>query len=137
VLASSRPDLIEVDLKRPGRIDVKIPLFPCVNDEQSFALIRALAKRRGVTIEKDALEELRGTLPDLLTPGAAETLAVKTYRVSKTSELSDLDALKQCLETYRPPVNLDILKEQMKLACEEATDASMVPDEVKHILTVR
>jgi SpoVK/Ycf46/Vps4 family AAA+-type ATPase len=27
VLASSRPDLIEVDLKRPGRIDVKIPLF--------------------------------------------------------------------------------------------------------------
>ncbi len=137
VLASSRPDLIEVDLKRPGRIDVKIPLFPCVNDEQSFALIRALAKRRGVTIEKGALEELRGTLPDLLTPGAAETLAVKTYRMSKTSELSDLDALKQCLETYRPPVNLDILKEQMKLACDEATDASMVPDEVKHILTVR
>ena len=28
ILASSRPDLIEVDLKRPGRVDVKIPLFP-------------------------------------------------------------------------------------------------------------
>src|SRR5215469_10094870 len=28
ILASSRPDLIEVDLKRPGRIDVKIPLLP-------------------------------------------------------------------------------------------------------------
>ena len=25
ILASSRPDLIEVDLKRPGRVDVKIP----------------------------------------------------------------------------------------------------------------
>ena len=25
VLASSRPDLIEVDLKRPGRIDLKVP----------------------------------------------------------------------------------------------------------------
>jgi hypothetical protein len=28
LLASSRPDLIEVDLKRPGRIDVKVPLLP-------------------------------------------------------------------------------------------------------------
>ncbi|MEM9478940.1 MAG: AAA family ATPase, partial [Verrucomicrobiota bacterium] len=28
ILASSRPDLIEIDLKRPGRIDVKFPLFP-------------------------------------------------------------------------------------------------------------
>src|SRR5690348_659618 len=28
LLASSRPDLIEVDLKRPGRVDVKIPLLP-------------------------------------------------------------------------------------------------------------
>ena len=28
VLATSRPDLIEVDLKRPGRVDVKILIFP-------------------------------------------------------------------------------------------------------------
>ena len=28
ILASSRPDLIEVDLKRPGRVDVKIPAVP-------------------------------------------------------------------------------------------------------------
>lgn len=134
VLASSRPDLIEVDLKRPGRIDVKIPLFPCVNDEQSFALLRALAKRRGVEIPKEAIEELRGQLPDLLTPGAAEALAVKVFRVSKTSEMDSLEALKHCLTHYRPPVSIDILKNQMRLAVDEATDATMVPDEVKSIL---
>src|SRR5262245_5305878 len=38
ILASSRPDLIEVDLKRPGRIDVKMPLFPQANPAESFAL---------------------------------------------------------------------------------------------------
>ena len=134
VLASSRPDLIEVDLKRPGRIDVKIPLFPCVDDEQSFALLRALAKRRGVEIPKEAIEELRGQLPDLLTPGAAEALAVKIFRVSKTSEMDSLEALKHCLTHYRPPVSIDILKSQMRLAVDEATDATMVPDEVKSIL---
>jgi len=136
VLASSRPDLIEVDLKRPGRIDVKIPLFPCINDEQAFALIRALAKRRNVKIEKDTLEELRGTLPELLTPGAAEALAVKTFRVSKTSEMDDFESLKSCLSGYRAPVSLDILKTQMQLAVDEATDSSMVPEEVNKILEI-
>ena len=28
VFATSRPDLLEVDLKRQGRLDVHIPLFP-------------------------------------------------------------------------------------------------------------
>ncbi|MDB9742025.1 AAA family ATPase, partial [Akkermansiaceae bacterium] len=134
VLASSRPDLIEVDLKRPGRIDVKIPLFPCVSDEQSFALIRALAKRRGLIIEKDALDGLRGKLPKLLTPGAAEALAVQLFRVHKTSNLEVMPALEKCLEVYRPPVKIEILKAQMQLAVEEATDASMIPDEVTEIL---
>src|ERR1700721_666642 len=40
VLASSRPDLIEVDLKRPGRIDVKIPLFPTATPAEGLELIR-------------------------------------------------------------------------------------------------
>lgn len=134
VLASSRPDLIEVDLKRPGRIDVKIPLFPCVNDEQSFALIRALAKRRNIEIDKSEFENLKGKLPTLLTPGAAEALAVQTFRVSKTTEMSDIEALKHCLEVYRPPVSLHILRQQMKLATDEATDSSMIPDEVTALL---
>lgn len=134
VLASSRPDLIEVDLKRPGRIDVKIPLFPCVNDDQAFALIQALAKRRGVDIPEAAIDQLRGRLPHMLTPGAAEALAVKTFRVSKTSERTDLESLEYCLDSYRPPISIEVLKEQMELAVSEATDATMVPEEVNRIL---
>ena len=47
ILASSRPDLIEVDIKRPGRIDVKIPLFPTLEPREGFTLLRALCKRVG------------------------------------------------------------------------------------------
>jgi len=52
ILASSRPDLIEVDLKRPGRIDVKIPLFPTTTPEESFSLIRMLCGKRGVKLSE-------------------------------------------------------------------------------------
>src|SRR5262249_14058783 len=52
ILASSRPDLIEVDLKRPGRVDVKIPLFPTSTARESFDLIRMLCSKRGIAIDE-------------------------------------------------------------------------------------
>ncbi len=48
ILASSRPDLIEVDLKRPGRVDVKVPLLPTTTQAESAGLIAALARRYGL-----------------------------------------------------------------------------------------
>jgi hypothetical protein len=44
ILASGRTDLIEVDLKRPSRVDVKIPLFPTSTKQESFDLVRMLLK---------------------------------------------------------------------------------------------
>lgn len=135
VLASSRPDLIEVDLKRPGRIDVKIPLFPTLSAQEGFALVQALCKRRGIVLQDEDFAELEGMIPELLTPGAAETISVKAFRLKKTQDLDDRAALKACLEEYRPPVALDILRFQMQIAAEEATDASLVPDAVGHLLS--
>ena len=42
VLATSRPDLIEVDLKRPGRVDVKLPLFPTATPEGKLRSVARL-----------------------------------------------------------------------------------------------
>lgn len=129
VLASSRPDLIEVDLKRPGRIDVKIPLFPSLNAKEGFELIQSLCKRRGLFIANGDFAELEGLVPNLLTPGAAETLAVKAYRIKMTAKLKDKDALISCLKEYRPPVALETIQFQMRIAADEATDTSLVPEE--------
>lgn len=134
VLASSRPDLIEIDLKRPGRIDVKVPLFPTVDAHEGFKLIRALCKRRNLDISKDSFSTLEAIIPELLTPGAAEAIAVKTYRIHKTTDLSALEALQDCLEDYRAPVPIEILKFQMRIAAEEATDTSLIPDKIQEII---
>ena len=128
ILASSRPDLIEVDLKRPGRIDVKIPLFPTCSPEESFRLIRGLCKSRGMVIEESAFAGLKEQLPLLLTPGAAEALASRVYRLSRTQNLPPLTALGQYLEDYRPPVSPQILADQIRLAAAEASDVAFVPE---------
>jgi len=127
VLASSRPDLIEVDLKRPGRIDVKIPLFPTTTPEEGFALIRALCGRLDMDIPETLFGELKDSIPVMLTPGAAEALAVKIYRISRTRGISEVEALKQSLSSYQIPVPKDIMEFQIDIAVREASDLEFVP----------
>lgn len=127
ILASSRPDLIEVDLKRPGRVDVKIPLFPTLSAAEGFRLLQALCRRLELAIPDAAEGELSGMIPDWLTPGAAEALAVKVYRLARTRGLDDLSALKECLASYQVPVPRDVMEFQVRLAVREASDLDFVP----------
>ncbi len=130
ILASSRPDLIEVDLKRPGRIDVKVPLLPTTTQPESAALVNALLGRFDIAPGIEALAGL--DLPLLLTPGAAEALAVKVYRQSRTATQTPLAALAACLQGYQAPVPAEVLELQMRLAIREATDMQFVPASLRH-----
>jgi hypothetical protein len=132
LLASSRPDLIEVDLKRPGRIDVKVPLLPTATPGESAALLGALARRYELALEPDALQALQPRLPLLLTPGATEALVVKAYRLARTQSLGALAALEACLQDYQNPVPADVLEFQMRIAIREATDLGFVPPSLRH-----
>jgi hypothetical protein len=127
VLASSRPDLIEVDLKRPGRVDLKVPIFPTSSPEEGYQLLRSLAKRYALelapTYEKP--------VPDLLTPGAAEAIIVKVYRMVQTAHISAMEALDRCLAQYQSPIASGILEAQIKLAIREASDMEFVPPKIR------
>lgn len=125
ILATSRPDLIEVDLKRPGRIDVKVPLLPTTTPAESAALLNALLKRLELAIAADDMAKLE--LPLLLTPGAAEALSVKVYRRVRTANETPAQALAACLDGYQPPVAPDVLDFQMRISIREATDMQFVP----------
>jgi hypothetical protein len=126
ILASSRPDLIEVDLKRPGRVDVKIPILPTATPAEGWALLRNLAKRRGMVLPADPPAGV--VAPDCLTPGAAEALALRIFRLHKTGNLDPVAATAQALVGYRPPVAPAIMQAQIALAVAESTDPAFVPE---------
>jgi hypothetical protein len=127
ILASSRPDLIEVDLKRPGRIDVRIPIFPTTTATQGMSLLRALGKRRGLILSDEEAVSLEPIIPNLLTPGAAEAIAVKAYRFSRTANRTALEALRDCLTGYQSPIPAATMQFQIGLAIAEASDPEFVP----------
>ena len=127
ILASSRPDLIEVDLKRPGRVDVKIPLFPAHEREGGYKLIRALGKKHKLALPKECPEDLLPLVPEMVTPGAAESIAIKVYRLVKTKSVEPVEALRDCLDEYQNPIPEDIMEFQIGLAVREASDLDFVP----------
>jgi len=128
VLASSRPDLIEVDLKRPGRVDVKIPIFPTTTIEETFALVKALCGRRDLELTDADFEQVRHCLPRYMTPGAAEALSVKVYRDTRVRDLPAGQALRESLEDYQHPVPWETMRHQIGLAVKEASDMEFVPE---------
>ncbi len=132
VLASSRPDLIEADLKRPGRIDFKVPILPTTTRAESARLVAALARRYDLAVSPEELQQIEPLMPTLLTPGAAEALIVKAYRAARTGKAGSGAALLRCLEGYQNPVPEDVLESQMRLAVREATDLSFVPESLRH-----
>jgi hypothetical protein len=132
VLASSRPDLIEVDLKRPGRLDLKIPILPTSTRAESAALLTALAQRYELEISLGDLSRI-DTLPQLLTPGAAEALVVKVYRLVRTERIAADAAVRRCLASYQSPIPQDVLELQMRIAVREATELSFVPEALHYL----
>ena len=132
VLASSRPDLIEVDLKRPGRIDVKIPLFPTTTAREGFDLLRMLAKKRGLSIPDSVFPGLESRIPPLLTPGAAEALVMNIYRQVRTTLSPTEEVLSVVLGEYLNPIASEVMAFQIQLAAGEASSIEFVPASFRH-----
>jgi SpoVK/Ycf46/Vps4 family AAA+-type ATPase len=135
VLASSRPDLIEADLKRPGRIDLKVPILPTTTRAESRGLIAALARRYELSITPEELQQIEPLLPTLLTPGAAEALIVKAYRIVRTKGVNAAAAVSRCLQGYQNPVPQDVMDMQIRIAVREASDLAFVPEALRHFAT--
>ncbi len=132
VLATSRPDLVEVDLKRPGRVDRRLPVLPAFELKDRWAMMRGVFKRFGLELPEACPADLEP--PELLTAGAATSLASAVFRQHHISQEPALDLLRQQLANYMPPVPLSRIREQIKLAIEDTSDLALLPEGLRREL---
>ena len=130
IFATSRPDLLEVDLKRQGRLDVHVPLFPPQDEESRHALFAAMARKVGLTIPADELPHI----PDDSRIGGNEMegILIRSLRRFETQEedgepRSLPEIISSVIGDFRPSAHVERLELMDLLAVKECTDNRFLP----------
>ncbi len=128
VFATSRPDLLEVDLKRQGRLDVHIPLFPPETPEEMNSLLVSVARKLKVPLAESDLPEIPpGTV---LGGNEIEGILVRALRVHELSTEPRRplrEILADVLREVRPSAHTRKLEYMDLVAVKECTDSRFLP----------
>jgi AAA+ superfamily predicted ATPase len=134
VFATSRPDLLEVDLKRQGRLDVHIPLFPPETPEEVRNLFLSIARKLKVEVADSDIPDV----PKELALGGNEVEGI-LVRALRTRVLAShpprplRDILAEVLREMRPNAHRFKMEYMDLVAVKECTDARFLPERFRTI----
>ena len=135
VMMTNRPDKIDIDLKRPGRLDYKIPFFFPQDDETRTAVVNALIRKNKVTLTEDCDPSLVQSA--LLGYSAAEIEAVllraMRLAVEKEQTLVDNEILALAVQDVIPSRDTRMLEYMELLAVFESSSRQMLPEKYRDL----
>jgi hypothetical protein len=133
VFATSRPDLLEVDLKRQGRLDVHIPLFPPQTREEAQALLVAVAGKLKLPLTPADIPELPdGGLGGHEIEGVL-VRALRVWELAPAPKRPLKEVLAEVLREVRPSAHTRKLEYMDLVAVKECTDARFLPERYRDI----
>ncbi len=141
IFATSRPDLLEVDLKRQGRLDVHIPLFPPGDSAGRSALFAAMAHKLKLPSTPADLPPLPDN--DQIGGNEMEGILVRALRTSEAAKDAEergqgkAKPLRACIEAaitdFRPSAHVERLQLMDLLAVKECTDTRFLPERFRKL----
>jgi len=134
VFATSRPDLLEVDLKRQGRLDVHIPLFPPQTHDEMQSLLLSVAKKLHFPMEVGDIPPL----PDGIVLGGNEiegilVRALRLFELQAEPRSALRDILGAVFKDIRPNAHTRKLEYMDLVAVKECTDSSFLPPQYREM----
>ncbi|MEZ4464145.1 MAG: ATP-binding protein [bacterium] len=138
VMMTNRPDKLDVDMKRPGRFDLKIPFFAPQNAAERLAILRAVLRRHKIDADL-ADHEALALLEPLEGYAAAdlEAVALMAYDdlqsgtlpagVTVAPEKVTAPFLAQAVHDFMPTREADMIRYMELLAVNEASNRRLLP----------
>ena len=134
IIMSNRPDKIDIDLKRPGRFDLKIPFFFPQSNEEREAIIKAVFKKNKLDYE---ITDLGNFLTLLTNYSGAELEAVALLSNSFAREAEAViikdEHLKAAIDDFIPNRNKKMIEFMELLAVFECSSKRMIPPQYQNI----
>ena len=137
VMMTNRPDKLDSDIKRPGRLDRKIPFFYCDTAAERVQVLQAVLSRYAEPCVA-SMEELLA-LCDTLTGYSnadLEALALLAVELARNQATPlNADALTQAAADFMPPQERDMIEFMELLAVSETSRRSMLPQRFRDMAT--
>jgi transitional endoplasmic reticulum ATPase len=137
LMMTNRPDKLDVDLKRPGRFDLKIPFFFPEEVEERHQILNALVRKNRLQLSADV------TLADAATNTAGYSgaeLELVLLAAADRAAAEDRDTISQAdldhaVEDVIPSRDARMLAYMELLAVFEASARRMLPDRYRDMAT--
>jgi transitional endoplasmic reticulum ATPase len=136
VLMTNRPDKLDIDIKRAGRLDRKIPFFYAQDAAEVEQILVSLFKRHqlGGAIDWPAIRDT--TSAKLVSYSNADLEAVTLLALNLSREQNkpvDADVFRQAMADYMPSRDLAMIEYMELQAVFEASRRSMLPPKYRDL----
>jgi transitional endoplasmic reticulum ATPase len=133
ILMTNRPDKLDIDIKRAGRLDQKIPFFYPKTSAEVMEVLTALLKRE--KIWSDDTSQIETVAKDLVNFSQAELETIVLMAASEAHHggKTTVDAMKWAVSEFLPTRDTAMIKLMELLAVSEASRRSMLPEEYAKI----
>ncbi len=132
-LMTSRPDLVPVDLKRQGRAEEHIALFPPSTGAERALVFESLRARLQIPLEPGTdAAKLFNDVPSAMSPADIEAVLVRASRRMAIEKQPTLSAklLLELIADFQPPAYPAELEYQRLIAAFECTSRQLLPPDL-------
>lgn len=132
VLMTNRPDKLDTDIKRTGRVDRKIPFFYAQSAEEVEPILAALMRRHKITPAFD-LKAMRAEISAKLVNYSSADIEGCVLLAASIADSADrkgkptLEDVKRAVADYLPSRDVQMIEFMELLAVYEASNRSMLP----------
>ncbi|TXT41366.1 MAG: ATPase central domain-containing protein [Comamonadaceae bacterium] len=137
VMMTNRPDKLDTDIKRPGRLDRKIPFFYCETALERSQVLRAVLSRYGENCVAST-EELLTLCETLSGYSNADLEALALLAVESARNLAlplDAAVLSAAALDFMPPQERDMIEFMELLAVSETSRRTLLPKRFRDMAT--
>lgn len=129
-LMTARPDLMPIDLKRQGRAEEHLALFPPETREERHELYEAMKKKTGLQTDEETVP--KAVLSGELSYSGADMEAALTRAKFRTAaqglETTSREILDEVFQDFIPPSYPEEVELQILTAVSECTSLSLLPE---------